>query len=186
MEFKRRRVHSTSHPSFLKDPPPVAVAFHLCREAGLNVDQMRPVVCIADVMRSAWKKEQNRRAAARSAGEQPKEPRWLIPLCGKLANVRIVGGGGCGKTRIITKVLVVLFTAFWGPRGCLQTAYSNKAARGIGGKTCFKIAKIIPQRTHFLGLRVTDDEGQKARLDDKVPTGGSTYQEGGAWPARPR
>ena len=47
----------------------------------------------------------------------------------------LVGGGGCGKSRIINRVFTPLFRAFYGARGLMKEAPSNKAARGIGGVT---------------------------------------------------
>ena len=50
----------------------------------------------------------HRRRHAECLGERA-ESACRSEVC---TNVLVVGGGGCGKTRIITKVLVVLFTAF--------------------------------------------------------------------------
>ncbi len=150
---------------------PLAVAFHLSGKAELNEDQMRPVVILADAMQKPWEKERDRRITARAAGQLEAEPAWLIPPCGKLGDLLIVGGGGCGKTRIVTKVLDVLFRMFFGPRGCVRTAYSNKASRLIGGRTSHKISKITPKRANFLGLRVANDAEQKALECLWVPAG---------------
>ena len=54
----------------------------------------------------------------------------------------LLGGGGCGKTRIVNLVLTALFTEYWGPRGVVKAAPSNKAARGILGKTLHAAAKL--------------------------------------------
>ena len=55
----------------------------------------------------------------------------------------LLGGGGRGKTRVINLVLAALFTEFWGERGIVKVAPSNKAARGIlGGKTLHAAAKL--------------------------------------------
>ena len=52
------------------------------------------------------------------------------------------GGGGCGKSRIVNLVLTPLFIQFYGPRGCVKAAPSNKAARGILGKTLHTAGKL--------------------------------------------
>ena len=69
----------------------------------------------------------------------------------------LVGGGGCGKTRIETQVLVPLFKAFFGPQGCLCTAPSNKAARLVGGKTTHAAAKIGTGRLDVSSLKTRAD-----------------------------
>ena len=46
----------------------------------------------------------------------------------------LIGGGGFGKSRIVNLVLTALFLQFWGPRGCVEAAQSNRASRGILGK----------------------------------------------------
>ena len=66
----------------------------------------------------------------------------LLPLAGRVLRVLIFGGGGCGKTKIINDVLTPLFRRFYGARGCVLTAFSNKAARLIKGKTGHTLVKI--------------------------------------------
>ena len=55
---------------------------------------------------------------------------------GRIFLMLLLGGGGCGKTRIVNLVLTALFMEFWGERGIVKAAPSNKAARGILGKRC--------------------------------------------------
>ena len=162
---------------------PVAVAWHLSREAGLNEDQMRPVVCIADAMEEAWRQERDRRDRKRSEGSLEPEPEWLIPLNKHFISVLIDGGGGCGKSRIIVRVLTPLFKAFFGPRGVVLTAHSNKAARLISGKTCYKVAKALPQQCTFLGLRVKDATDQRNLELLWVPAGALVKDEYSQLPA---
>ena len=61
---------------------------------------------------------------------------------GRILRMLLLGGGGCGKTRVINLVLTALFTEFWGERGIVKVAPSNKAARGILGKTLHAAAKL--------------------------------------------
>ena len=106
---------------------PAAVAKELAQAAELNRDQLGAVALIAYDMQVAWE-------------AQGKPQR--MKLTGRILRMLLLGGGGCGKTRIINLVLTALFLQFWGPRGCVKTAPSNKAARGILGKTEHAAAKI--------------------------------------------
>ena len=72
---------------------------------------------------------------------------------GKILRMLLLGGGGCGKTRIVNLVLTALFITFWGPRGCVKTAPSNKAARGILGKTLHAAAKLYGASLKMFDLR---------------------------------
>ena len=72
---------------------------------------------------------------------------------GRILRMLLIGGGGCGKSRIINLVLTALFIQFWGPRGCVKAAPSNKAARGILGKTLHVVAKLGGGSLNMLNLR---------------------------------
>ena len=65
----------------------------------------------------------------------------------------LLGGGGCGKSHIVNLVLTALFLQFWGPRGCVKAAPSNKAARGILGRTLHVVAKLRGCSLNMLNLR---------------------------------
>ena len=98
----------------------IQVAEFLVKEATLNKDQRSPVALIAHDMHDAWVKQGC--------------PERMSPV-GRILRMLLIGGGGCGKSRIINLVLTALFVQYWGPRGCVKAAPSNKAARGILGKT---------------------------------------------------
>ena len=106
---------------------PAAVAKQLAQAAELNRDQLGAVALIACDMQVAWE--------AQGKPQRMKQT-------GRILRMLLLGGGGCGKTRIINLVLTALFLKFWGPRGCVKTAPSNKAARGILGKTEHAAAKL--------------------------------------------
>ena len=106
-------------------PPTLARA--LARAATLNANQMGTVALVANAMQTAWE-------------EQGRPERMQPP--GRLLRMLLLGGGGCGKTRIINLVLTALFTEYYGPRGVVKAAPSNKAARGILGKTLHAACKI--------------------------------------------
>ena len=65
-----------------------------------------------------------------------------MPLVGTLVRLLLVGGGGCGNTRIFNRVLVPLLEAFYGSHGVLKEASSNKAARLLHGKTIHTANKL--------------------------------------------
>ena len=97
---------------------------------------MHPVAVIAKAIDKAWQD----REEGHTGGAAQLIP--LIPLGKYIMRILIVGGGGCGKTRIINQVLAPLFRAFFGTRGCMKIAYSNKAARLLGGKTMHTLVKM--------------------------------------------
>ena len=72
---------------------------------------------------------------------------------GRILRMLLIGGGGCGKSRIVNLVLTALFLQFWGPRGCVKAAPSNKAARGILGKTLHVVAKLGGGSLNTMSLR---------------------------------
>ena len=122
---------------------PAGVARLLCDKATHTREQKGPVTLIAQLMHKQWIAETKRRASLTDA-QRAQEITALggaaqhsrLPLAPRACRILIFGGGGCGKTRIITDVLTPLFKTFYGPAGCVLTAFSNKAARLVGGKTC--------------------------------------------------
>ena len=96
-------------------------------------------------MRHAW--ADAREGKSRSPRLDPSIP---------LARVLFVGGGGCGKSRLIVRVLTPLFEAFYGPAGCVRLAPSNKAARLIGGRTMHAAQGLTPASSlRTAALRLT-------------------------------
>ena len=75
------------------------------------------------------------------AWEKQGRPRRMHPVW-RILRMLLLGGGGCGKSRIVNLVLTPLFLQFWGPRGCVKAAPSYKASRGILGKTLHVVAKL--------------------------------------------
>ena len=65
-----------------------------------------------------------------------------LPLSGSLARLLIVGGGGCGKTTLLMKIMMPVLQTYL--HGMLRTAPSNKAARSIGGRTCHNASALKP------------------------------------------
>ena len=82
---------------------PRRVAWKLCQAATLNTDQKRAVALVVKPMQAAWKKSRD------VEGHQT-----MLPLVGTLVRLLLVGGGGCGTTRIFNRVLVLLLEASYG------------------------------------------------------------------------
>lgn len=146
---------------------PIQVAEFLVKEATLNIDQRAPVALIAADMHDAWVKQGR--------------PKRMSPV-GRILRMLLVGGGGCGKSRIINLVLTALFLHFWGPRGCVKAAPSNKAARGILGKTLHVVSKIAGCSLNMTNLRCSSSVLQAleyqwvqsgAYIIDEAPQGAS-------------
>ena len=108
---------------------PVAVAQMLADEAGLNRDQLGFVAIVAITLQGAW-------------NMLPAAANGMLRRDKVLLRCLLVGGGGCGKTRIINRVLRPLFQAFFGEDAVQTQAPSNKAARQIHGKTMHAANKL--------------------------------------------
>ena len=120
---------------------PRAVAWKLSQAAELNRDQLRAVALVVKPMQETWERGRDAaELASRSAS--PSNEQRKLPLTGALVRLLLVGGGGCGKTRIFNKVLIPLFETFYGPDGVMKEASSNKAARLLGGKTVHTANKL--------------------------------------------
>jgi hypothetical protein len=127
-------------PTDLAASGPVSFAKHLVRAATLNQDQRAPVALVAKEMQIVWEKQG--------------KPQHMKPH-GRILRMLLLGGGGCGKSHIVNLVLTALFLQFWGPRGCVKAAPSNKAARGILGRTLHVVAKLGGGSLNMLNLRCT-------------------------------
>ena len=158
---------------------PVAFAKQLCDAATLNRDQLRPVALIARELERAWQAERQRRGTLSPAErDEVEHQRWTIPLSGRLCRFLIFGSGGCGKTRLITKVLVPLFKRYFGPHGVVTTAFSNKAARLVQGKTGHALAKLRGTKSLAMPhLRIRSDQESRALAAVWVPAGALVKDE---------
>lgn len=158
---------------------PVAFAKQLCDAATLNRDQRRPVALIARELERAWQAERQRRAAlSPSERDEVEMQPWTIPLAGRLCRILIYGSGGCGKTRLITMVLAPLFTRYFGTRGLVTTAFSNKAARLVNGKTSHALAKLRGTKSLAMPhLRLRSDQESRALAAVWAPAGALVKDE---------
>ena len=150
-----------SVPTDIAASGPIAFAKSLVDLATLNQDQRAPVALIAKDMQLAWEK-------------QGKPER--MSLVGKILRMLLLGGGGCGKSRIVNLVLTALFLQFWGPRGCVKAAPSNKAARGILGKTLHVVATLTGRSLNMMSLRCKSD-ALKALAYQWAPAGAFIIDE---------
>ena len=150
-----------SIPTDLASAGPVAFAKHLVEAATLNQDQRTPVALIAKDMQIAWEKQG--------------KPQRMNPV-GRILRMLLLGGGGCGKSRIVNLVLTALFLQFWGPRGCVKAAPSNKAARGILGKTLHVVGKLGGGSLNMINLRC-GPQAQKALAYLWAPSGAFIIDE---------
>jgi hypothetical protein len=158
---------------------PTVFAKQLCDAATLNRDQRRPVALIALELERAWQSERQRRAAL-TPNEQDdvQMQQWTIPLSGRLCRMLIYGSGGCGKTRLINMVLSPLFNRYFGPRGLVTTAFSNKAARLVNGKTSHALAKLRGTKSLAMPhLRLRGDKDSRALAAVWVPAGALVKDE---------
>jgi hypothetical protein len=143
---------------------PGKVARKLCTNATLNEEQTNFIALVAAAMQVAW----DRRSDPSSL---------LLDKDVPLIRVLLVGGGGCGKTKIINEVLTPLLQAFFGPAGCLKEAPSNKAARLLGGRTIHAANGLCPSdslRTVHLKLR---GDARKKMEKLMIPLGAKVIDE---------
>ena len=143
---------------------PAAVARRLAEEASLNRDQLGFVAMIAVTLQSAWE-------------TLPPRADGILPKNETLLRCLLIGGGGCGKTRIINRVLRPLFSAFFGPSAVQTQAPSNKAARQIHGKTMHSANKLrVDSSLRTVHLRLTSSTRKSLELST-VPLGAMILDE---------
>jgi hypothetical protein len=161
---------------------PVHFAKSLCDAAGLTIEQCGPVALIARDMQVAYDAEVARRATLTEIELQAEgigtSEQITLPRKGRRLRLLIFGGGGCGKTRIINYVLAKLFRRFYGEKGLVLTAFSNKASRLIRGKTSHTLTKLRGgQSLTMARLRVQNDKERRALAAVWAPAGALVKDE---------
>ena len=142
---------------------PLELAKYLCDAAELPTEQRGLVALVARDMQVAYDAEVARRATLtesqlRAEGIRAAEHVTLL-FVGRRLRLLLFGGGGCGKTRIMNYVLARQFRRFFGRKGLVLTAFSNKASRG---KTSHTLTKIRGgQSLTMARLRVQSDQERK-------------------------
>ena len=147
---------------------PKVVAFKLARKATLNRDQMCLVALFASFMQAEWEKqladEPQLKDSSASCWSLHNGDAPLMSLIGRvIARLLIVGGGGCGKSRIINMVLSPLLRTYYGRRGLMKEAQSNRAARGIGGITVHAANRLMGDSS-LIVIHLRPKPHQKATL----------------------
>ena len=100
----------------------------------------------------------------------------LLPLVGVIARVLFIGGGGCGKSLVITRVLTPLLKTFYGPLGLMIEAASNKAARGVGGITLHAANKLLGSSS-LITIHLRETKRQKAAMARYRKLGAKLFDE---------
>ena len=135
---------------------PAAVAKVLADRAELNRDQLGFVAIVAKTLQDAF-------------DVLPSTAGGMLSRDGVLLRCVLVGGGSCGKTRIMNMVLRPLFEAVFGDATVQAQAPSNKAARQIHGRTMHSANKLRKDSSlRTVHLRVTADT-RKALECNTVP-----------------
>ena len=161
---------------------PISYANHLCDKADLTDEQRRPVMLIARDMQEVYAMEVERRAQLteaqrRSEGLDATDV-VRLPLVGRRCRLLLYGGGGCGKTRIITSAFAPLFRRFYGPKGLVRNAFANKPARLIGGTTTHGLIKCRGgQSLSIAQLRVTNEKERRGLAATWAPVGALVKDE---------
>ena len=107
----------------------------------------------------------------------PASAHGMLPKNETMFRCLLIGGGGCGKTRIINRVLRPLFSAFFGANAVQTQAPSNKAARQIHGKTMHSANKLrVDSSLRTVHLRLTATTRKSLELST-VPLGAMILDE---------
>lgn len=130
---------------------PREFAWQLLTEAGANEEQILAAALFTQPLQLEW--------ADRKESEQ--SDNLELPLDKSIFRGVFIGGGGCGKTHVINKILRPLIERFYGPGSCMTVAPTNKAARLVRGKTLH----------HALGLQAAATfKASRLRPTGKVAT----------------
>ena len=161
---------------------PIDFAKWLSKRGELTLEQRGPVALIARDMQKAYDDEMKRRenlpASAVKASAGGAAEHALLPRKGRVARLLLYGGGGCGKTRIINKVLAPLFRKSYGSHGVILTAFANKPARLIKGKTSHSLIKLRgAQSLTMPRLRIQNDQERKGLAAVWAPAGALVKDE---------
>ena len=163
---------------------PAALAWKLACDAKLNKDQLRAVSLIVDVMQQEFARVLAEKPESLNAEADPlanianrvEVSISVLPLVGVLTRVLLVGGGGCGKSRIINAVLKPLLRAFYGRDGLMLAGPSNKSARNIGGVTLHKANGLLGNSS-LLAVHLRPTSQQQAYVRKMYRLGAKVFDE---------
>ena len=108
---------------------PARYAQRLMHKFPFNEEQINLIALLVLPLEKAW---QNRH----------QKETYQLPHGLGLSRVLLVGGGGCGRTTIVLKVMKPLLLVYFGHNGVQLAAPSNKAARLIEGKTVHNLVGL--------------------------------------------
>ena len=94
-----------------------------------NQEQIMLIALLVFPLETAWQTRENKEI-------------YQLPHDLGLTRVLLVGGGGCGKTTIVLKVVKPLLMIYFGPTGVQLAAPSSNAARLINGKTVHNLVGL--------------------------------------------
>ena len=131
-----------------------------------NEEQKEIISCVTNALEQAWRA--NLKGTRSTVDTLRKLPNDL-----GLPRIAIIGGGGCGKTTIMQKVVVPLLETFFSR--VVLTAPSNRAARGFDprAKTMHSIAGMTPMDSmRTSSLHIKTDKMRK-RMDANQTNAGA-------------
>lgn len=154
-------------PTLLQGPG--KFAWELLQKHNMNEEQIN---CAALII---WPLEQAFR-------RRPHKESIQLPLTGALSRIAIIGGGGCGKTTLLLKIIHPTIQAYL--QDMLCTAPSNKAARGVRGKTAHNVSSLTPfDSWRTSQLRISSDSMRKKLFALWSRVGGVAIDEFSQLPA---
>ena len=109
---------------------PAAVAKCLAEEASLNRDQLGFVAMVAVTLQSAWE-------------ALPASANGMLPENETMLRCLLIGGGCCGKTCIINRVLRPLFSAFLDRMLCKRRRLQIKQQDKFTEKLCARRTSCV-------------------------------------------
>ena len=128
---------------------PGFLAQKLMSEFTFNEEQKEVLAALVWPLEKAWRQRENKDVL-------------FLPCDQPLIRALIVGGGGCGKTTMLLKILKPLFQTYFSPKNCLLAAPSNKAARLIGGKTLHNLGNfLVTDSLRTYALKIKSHEQRK-------------------------
>ena len=159
---------------------PAAVARRLAKDAELNEDQLRLVALFVCPMEKKWKEQLRKKPELADATSEV----WstysrdtpLLVLVGVIVRILFVGGGGCGKSRVINRVLAPLLRSYYGRCGLMVEAQSNKAARNVGGCTLHTANKLMGSSS-LITVHLRPKPHQKAAMARNERLGSKLFDE---------
>ena len=157
------------------------MAKELSAKAFLNAEQLGFVALFAYPMQKQWEKQVKNNPDMANAQSScyagvGADISLLDLHSGVLARIIFIGGGGCGKSRVFTQVLNTSLKLFYGRRGVMIEAPSNRAARGVGGITMHVANKLVGSSS-LMTANLRAKPNQKAAMQAYSRLGAKLFDE---------